>query len=121
MTPGFQGLLGHMVSKRFSCAGYYLTRSSLGFRLAIAYNLGSQSSASSTEDSVKASALRAEIKSLQDKGAIVPIDNPGPGFYSHIFVASTDTLMVCSPGDTTSTEVGLGPKIDLTNIFFPEE
>jgi hypothetical protein len=30
--------------------------------------------------------LQAEIKSLQDKGAIVPIDNPGPGFYSHIVV-----------------------------------
>jgi hypothetical protein len=27
-----------------------------------------------------------EVKSLQDKGVIVPIDNPGPGFYSHIFV-----------------------------------
>jgi hypothetical protein len=38
------------------------------------------------QDSAKASALRAEIKFLQDKGAIVPIDNPGPGFCSHIFV-----------------------------------
>jgi hypothetical protein len=34
---------------------------------------------------------------------------------------STDTLMVCPPGDTTSTEVGLGPKIDLAAIFFVEE
>jgi hypothetical protein len=34
---------------------------------------------------------------------------------------SADTLMVCPPGDTTSTEVGLGPKIDLVKIFFPEE
>jgi hypothetical protein len=38
------------------------------------------------QDSAKASALRAEIKSLQDNGAIVPIDNPGPGFCSHIVV-----------------------------------
>jgi hypothetical protein len=38
------------------------------------------------QDSGKVSSLRAEIKSLQVKGAIVPIDNPGPGFYSHIFV-----------------------------------
>jgi hypothetical protein len=38
------------------------------------------------QDSAKASALRAEVKSLQDNGVIVPIDNPGPGFYSHIFV-----------------------------------
>jgi hypothetical protein len=36
------------------------------------------------QNSAKAYALQAEIKSLQDKGAIVPIDNPGPGFYSHI-------------------------------------
>jgi hypothetical protein len=62
-------------------SGTYSTRSSPGFRLATAYNLGSQSTASSS-----ASAVRAEIKSLQDKGAIVPINNPGPGFYSHIFV-----------------------------------
>jgi hypothetical protein len=34
---------------------------------------------------------------------------------------STDTLMVCPPGDTTSTEVGLGTKIDLALIFFVEE
>jgi hypothetical protein len=26
------------------------------------------------------------VESLLDKGAIVHIDNPGPGFYSHIFV-----------------------------------
>jgi hypothetical protein len=38
------------------------------------------------QDSAKASALQAEIKSLQDKGAIVPIENPGPGFYRRIFV-----------------------------------
>jgi hypothetical protein len=38
------------------------------------------------QDSAKASALRAEVRSLLDKGAIVHIDNPGPGFYSHIFV-----------------------------------
>jgi hypothetical protein len=38
------------------------------------------------QDSAKASALRAEVESLLDKGAIVHIDNPGPGFYSHIFV-----------------------------------
>jgi hypothetical protein len=29
--------------------------------------------------------------------------------------------MVCPPGDTISTEVGLGPKIDLAGIFFEEE
>jgi hypothetical protein len=34
---------------------------------------------------------------------------------------STDTLMVCPPGDTTSAEVGLGPKIDSALIFFVEE
>jgi hypothetical protein len=38
------------------------------------------------QDSAKASALRAEIKSLQDKGVIVPIDKPGQGFYSYIVV-----------------------------------
>jgi hypothetical protein len=36
------------------------------------------------QDSAKASAHRVE--SLLDKGAIVHIDNRGPGFYSHIFV-----------------------------------
>jgi hypothetical protein len=36
-------------------------------------------------------------------------------------MSSTDTLMVCPPGDTTSTEVGLGQKIDLALIFFVEE
>jgi hypothetical protein len=39
-----------------------------------------------TQDSAKASALQAEVESLLDKGVIVHIDNPGPGFYSHIFV-----------------------------------
>jgi hypothetical protein len=34
---------------------------------------------------------------------------------------STDILMVCPPGDTRSTEVGLGPKIDLAGIFFIKE
>jgi hypothetical protein len=34
---------------------------------------------------------------------------------------STDTLMVCPPGDTTSTGVDLGPKIDLAPIFFEDE
>jgi hypothetical protein len=29
--------------------------------------------------------------------------------------------MVCPPGDTISTEVGLGPKIDLVGIFFVKE
>jgi hypothetical protein len=38
------------------------------------------------QDAAKASARRAEVESLLDKGAIVHIDNPGPGFYSHIFV-----------------------------------
>jgi hypothetical protein len=38
------------------------------------------------QDSAKASALRAEVKSLQDKMTIFHIDNPGPGFFSHIFV-----------------------------------
>jgi hypothetical protein len=37
-------------------------------------------------DSAKASALRAEVKSLQDNEVIFHIDNPDPGFYSHIFV-----------------------------------
>jgi hypothetical protein len=37
-------------------------------------------------DSAKASALRAEVKYLLDKGAIFHIDNPGPCFYSHVFV-----------------------------------
>jgi hypothetical protein len=81
-TPGFCGLLGHMVSKRF---GYYPTRSSPGFRLATTSIL---SLVHLPQDSAKASTLRAEVKSLQDKGAIFLIDNPvpGPGFYSHIFV-----------------------------------
>jgi hypothetical protein len=34
---------------------------------------------------------------------------------------STDTLMVCPPGDTTSTGVDLGPKIDLAPTFFEDE
>jgi hypothetical protein len=68
-----------MVSKRFARPGYYPTQSSPGFRLATAYNLDSQSNASST-------GLSQSFKPLQDKGAIVPIDNPGPGFSSHIFV-----------------------------------
>jgi hypothetical protein len=42
-TPGFRRILGHMVSRRFTRPGYYLARSSPGFRLATAYNLDSQS------------------------------------------------------------------------------
>jgi hypothetical protein len=38
------------------------------------------------QDSAKASALWAEVKSLQDNGVIFHINNPGSGFYSHIFV-----------------------------------
>jgi hypothetical protein len=34
---------------------------------------------------------------------------------------STDTLMVCPTGDTTSTGVDLGRKIDLAPIFFEDE
>jgi hypothetical protein len=56
-----------------------------GLHLATAYNVGPQP-VHLPQDLAKAFALRAEIKYLQDKGAIVPIDNPGPGFYSHIFV-----------------------------------
>jgi hypothetical protein len=47
-TLEFRRLLAHMVSKRFARTEYYPTRSSPGFRLATAYNLSPQSSASST-------------------------------------------------------------------------
>jgi hypothetical protein len=34
---------------------------------------------------------------------------------------STDTPTICPLGDTTSTEVDKGPRIDLVTIFFTEE
>jgi hypothetical protein len=47
-TPGFCGLLGLLLSKRFARLRYHPARSSPGFRLTAAYNLGSQSHAPST-------------------------------------------------------------------------
>ena len=44
-----------------------------------------------SSDPVRYAVLAAEVKTLQDKGAVYPVDNPGPGFYSRLFTVPKKT------------------------------
>jgi hypothetical protein len=82
-TSGCHRLLRHMVSKKLTVPGIIRQGLHLDF-ISQPPTTSYPSPVHLPQDLAKAYALRAEIG--DPIRAIVPIDNPGPGFYSHIFV-----------------------------------